>query len=408
MKNKKLHFITIGVLLVFILLGVGSTATVPINLGERYQRMVQSQTSDERVIDKITMNGNSNVCRDGNHSVSTQRMGAAYNVSERRGSERHWQESMLDQLLAEAQRKHPGVSVSLRNATIVGNRHVNARYEQYTESVAAGKNSAGKTVYQNVTRTRPIWDCFFVYTADVIINEPNLIEMSESYRDMIQAPKSNERIIDSVRTSETISGQTVSPPRMGAPYRVSEDRSSERHRHELILDRLAEDAKSRFPNVTVNIRNARIESNNHPNIFYIASVVTTQAMPETVTYNANLAVAGVTRADLYRRVDNYFDDRRFNEANSLGVRISRRDFDVGRIRGEYFYAIPSMGSYIIISEFAIDVHDARAEIRFTDTKMQRARDSSVEPIFLQSIAEAARAELVNFSNNLRSYINTRR
>ena len=277
------------------------------------------------------------------------------------------------------------------------------------------------------------------------------VELNQKYLGMTQSPAPGERIIQkgiSVNGSSSACRDTqhsVSVQRMGSSYQIRESDAPSKHRHEPILDQLSAIAKNNFPNSlvnNVNIRNASIGGNRHVNprqeeykdterrtnssgqyvyvevtkvrtvwdcyLFYTADVVTNEPMPETVTYSVDLDLAGVTRADMYRRADNYFDDRRFNEANSLGIRITRTDFDVGRIRGEYYFSIPTMGSYRIVSAFTIDVHDSRAELRFTDTFMQRSIGSSSEPIFLQSVATAASAELLNFSNSLRSYISTRR
>jgi len=311
-KEKKgtLHFIAILAFVVFIVLGLAS-ATAPqatVEFNQRYLSMTQPPASGERVIHRgISVNGSSSVCRNADHRVTPQRMGSSYQVREDRMPSRHHHEPILDQLLTIARNTFPPVlvqNVTIRNAIIAGNQHVNPRLEEYIETVDSGRRDANnRIIWQQVTRQRTIWDCFLIYSANITTNEP---------------------------------------------------------------------------------------------------------MPETVTHSADLAVAGTTRADLYRRVDNYFDDRRFNEANSLGIRISRTDFDVGRIRGDFIYAIPAMGSYRITSAFTIDVHDSRAEIRFTDTNMQRAIGSASEPIFLQSIASAASEELVNFTNSLRSYISTRR
>lgn len=273
------------------------------------------------------------------------------------------------------------------------------------------------------------------------------VELNQRYLGMTQAPASGERIIHrgiSVNGNSSVcrnADHRVSVQRMGSSYQVREDRVPDRHQHEPILDQLLVVARNTFPPALVseiNIRNASIGGNRHVNprleeyqesvrnsagqfvsvtrtrtiwdcfTFFTADIVTNEPMPETVTHSVDLTVAGVSRADLYRRVDNYFDDRRYSEANSLGIRITRTDFDVGRIRGEFIYTIPSIGSYRITSAFTIDVHDSRAEIRFTDTMMQRAVGSSSEPVFLQSIADAAQEELVNFTNSLRSYISTRR
>lgn len=166
---------------------------------------------------------------------------------------------------------------------------------------------------------------------------------------------------------------------MGDSYRVSERRKFERHRQEPILDQLLNQATGRYQNETVAIKNARIVRNNHPNISYSAEIITTEPMPQPVTHSADISLAGVTRADLYRRIDNWFDDRRYNERREAGILYHRRDFDVGRIRGFYIFSIPHSGrNYTIVSSFTIDVHDARAQISFPDTMLIRPEFSGGE------------------------------
>jgi len=302
-RKDSLHIVSIVAICIFVFMGFGSMATTPINMSDKYQSMVQQQTGNERIIDTVTVNGISSKCYEGNHSVPSQRMGGSYNVSEKRGAERHRHEVIIDQLLSEAQRRYPSETISIRNASIGGNRHANARSEQYTERVASGTNSAGKTTYREVTRTKPVWDCY---------------------------------------------------------------------------------------------------------LFYTAYVITRQPMPAPVTHSENFTKPGSTRNDIYRWTRNWLDDN----TQRRRIRILSEDMGRGRITGTVTCAAITDQTYIVTSNFIIDVYDARVEFKFSDTILQRTdpsqqRVGSSEQIFLQSIADAAQAELIDFSTSLRSYIQSR-
>jgi hypothetical protein len=117
----------------------------------------------------------------------------------------------------------------------------------------------------------------------------------------------------------------------------------------------------------------------------------------------------MTRRDTQNRIYNWL------ERNTTTRRISdlRQDHDRGLITGTVRIAARTADqSYFITSNFTIDVYDARTEINFTEAQVHRT-DSSLqvigrpEPVFLQSIANAAQAELVDFSTNLRSHVLSR-
>ena len=303
MMNKKNlpHIITAVSFAVFIFLGLASATVprVPVELGEEYQAFLQQPTGNERVIDTIGVRGNSFVCRDGQHAVtSAQRLGATYQAREDSGPQRHPHEAVLDQLLSEAKRHYPSEIVNIRNARTGRHIPTNARQEQYSESVRRSDGS-----YTSVMRTRTVWDC--------------------------------------------------------VPY-------------------------------------------------YIADVITTEPMPQPVTHSENFTKPGATRADIYRWAINWLEDN----TQRRRIRVESEDINRGRIRGTVTCATRTDQTYIVTSSFTIDVYDARVEIRFADTVLQRSdpelqRRGNTEPIFLKSIADAALAEIVDFSTTLRSHILSR-
>jgi hypothetical protein len=298
MKEKSVHIISIGTLLVFIVLGLGSTATV--ELGQNYDIFLQPPVGNERVIDIVRHRGNTHfVCRDPNHAITpAQRLGASYQVRENSGTERHRHESIINQLQNEATRLYPRETVNIRNARTMSHHPTNPRIEEYTESV---RQRDGSVV--NVRRTRHVWDCFPVYLADVITTEP---------------------------------------------------------------------------------------------------------MPQPVVHTENFTKPGSTRNDIYRLARNWLDDN----TQRRRIRIDSEDFNRGRIVGTVTAAARADQTYLVTSVFTIDVFDARVEIRFENTTLQRT-DASLqsagrsEPIFLQSIADATLAEIVDFSTTLKSFIQSR-
>jgi hypothetical protein len=407
---------------------ISCAAMVPMHLGASYKMMPEAPRSGERVIEKISLEGpviqRGIDPQTGRPTVpSDRRMGADYNVPENRKPPRHRDEPALDQLIADARRRFPNEpSIDIRNASItyqfMGTRQ---------ESRQVTHHSTGQPP---VTRTEvfTVADYQIRFNADVVISEPVVIEMKNEYRGMLNAPESNERVFDTVRANNAIARHDTPPQAMGAPYRVSERRRGERHRDEVVLEQLLNQAKSRYQNENIAIRGARIDGNNHPNFSYRAVVVTTDPMPQPVSISTPIILRGATRNDLYRRIDNWFDDRRFNEqTRTTGILYHRRDFDVGRIRGFYIYTVAHSGrNYLMVSSFTVDVHDARAQISFPDTRLIRPESSrgeawgtwvsltderrsadeipNAEPIFLQSIADLAKAEMNNFTENLKRSI----
>jgi hypothetical protein len=268
-------------------------------------------------------------------------------------------------------------------------------------------------------------------------------ELGEKYRKMTQQPVGNERIVDWVSVNGSPIGyyddgkDTHSPQKMGATMQVPESEASKKHPHESILDQLLNEAKRRYPSEKVDIRNATsVRRHINPRqqqgiqntvnndgtvtrrtttetvydhyILYTADVITTEPMPQPVTYSEKFTKPGASRDDIYRRISNWIDDN----TQRRRIRKGPENFDRGRITGTVTCVARSDNPYIITSEYTIDVYDAGVEIKFentflrrTDPELQRVGDP--EPIFLQSIADAALAELVEFSTTLRSHILSR-
>jgi len=275
---------------------------------------------------------------------------------------------------------------------------------------------------------------FVVY----LLSSCSTIQLAERYQGMVVPVGSGERIIDRVlilRANQcTDDTRRNHPPmRLGGDATVIGDG---RHPHEVGLRSLMAEAQRRFPNEQIAVRDARRYHfhNNHRregqgqttwiafdcHLRYIAYVVTAEPMPAPVTHSETITVtegqvgnivasdgsvlgqisfAQVTRGDLYRRAHNWLTD-----ANPRGtVEIVSAQFDLGRITGRYVFTIANGGiTYSISSFFTIDVHDARAQIRFENTVLRRG--GAPEPIFLQSFANIAHAELVTFTDALISRI----
>jgi hypothetical protein len=271
---------------------------------------------------------------------------------------------------------------------------------------------------------------------------PATIELNDYYRKMLQSPAGNERVFDSVKIEGTATFNTInSPYTITQNQRLSVTKSvpqgTQRHPDEAILDRLLNEAKRQYPREELDIRNAKtdgytVKSTGTENyqeavnvngttqyvtktrnvytcvLIYVADVITTQPMPGPVAHSENFTMPGLTRADIYRRASNWIDDNKTRRR----IILESSNFDVGRLRGTISCAAIADQTYRVISTFTIDIYDARAEIRFFDTVIQRAdrNDPTMktflapEQVFLQSIADAALAEIVDFSTTLRSYI----
>ena len=279
------------------------------------------------------------------------------------------------------------------------------------------------------------------------------IVLDANYQKYLQQPIGNERAIDSVGLRGTTSfvcrdsSHNVTPAQqLGATYQLGGELTSrskaaeatapsERHRHERILDQLLNEVKKQYPNETVDMRSARTSRHvpTNPRLeeytdsvrnsdgtysyvtrtrtvwdcfpFYVASVITTEPMPQPVTHSENFTMPGLTRNDIYRSARNWLDDN----TQRRGITVQSENFDRGRITGTVRCFARTDRTYIVTSTYTIDVYDARVEMRFTDTILQRTDPAgqyvgNPEPIFLQSIADAAKAELVDFATSLRSFI----
>ena len=279
------------------------------------------------------------------------------------------------------------------------------------------------------------------------------IELGENYRKYLQPPSGNERAIDSVGLRGTTSfecrdsSHKVTPlQQLGATYQLggqlttkskAEEATapSERHRHESVLEQLLNQVKKQYPNETVDMRSARTGRHIPTNPrteeyedrvqnsdgsysyvtrrrtiwdcfpYYVASVITTEPMPQPVTHSENFTMPGLTRNDIYRSTRNWLDDN----TQRRGITVQSENFDRGRITGTVRCFAKTDRTYIVTSTYTIDVYDARVEMKFTDTILQRTDPAgqyvgNPESIFLKSIAEAAQKELVDFATSLRSFI----
>jgi len=113
----------------------------------------------------------------------------------------------------------------------------------------------------------------------------------------------------------------------------------------------------------------------------------------------------LTRNDIYRRARNWLNDN----IQRRGITIQSENFDRGRITGTVRCFARTDRTYIVTSNYTIDIYDARVEMRFSDTILQRTDPSgqnvgNPERIFLQSIADAAKKELIDFATSVRSFI----
>jgi hypothetical protein len=216
---------------------------------------------------------------------------------------------------------------------------------------------------------------------------------------------------------------------MGNTYSTLGENVKERHRDEPILDSLFNVAKEEYPDDEVDIRNAG-SAYKYISFFglgggcqltYYADVVTTEPMPEPVKYTAEISLDGVTRDDTFRKIHNWFDDRKYSEdKKDKGVRMEDlTGIQVGRIKGDFIFYTPNQ-RYMVIAPFTVDVLDAKTTISFANNsnnpitmvktyfkdegKSIKDKGGTIkgEPIFLQSIANLLKAELIRFSEELKA------
>ena len=271
------------------------------------------------------------------------------------------------------------------------------------------------------------------------------VELGANYRGFLLPPVGNERRIDTIGVRGNSSfvcrdgSHAVTPAQaLGATYQVPEKQGIEKHKHEVVFDKLQNEAKRHYPSESIDIRSAKTARHDPTNPrqeqyqdsvrnsdgtystvtrtrtvwdcypYYTADVITTEPMPAPVTHSENFTKPGSTRNDINRLALNWLEDNK----SSRRIVIESQDFDRGRIKGTVRCAARADQTYIITSAFTIDVYDARVELRFDEPVLQRTDAEmqyvgSPEKIFLQSIADSALEELVDFSTTLRSYIISR-
>jgi hypothetical protein len=264
------------------------------------------------------------------------------------------------------------------------------------------------------------------------------INIAQRYQGMLQQPAVGERVIDSIAVLgsafECRDERHAVRRRLGDPYDVLEANRTERHRDELLLDQLLAEATRRYPNINVNLRNARIDGHHRTNArqerftehvrnaagqmvpvertrsvwdcqeIIITDVTTTEPMPQPITSTRNLSLEGQSRNDAYRRAHLYLDDFRHPFAR---VEIQTAAMDLGRIRATYIFNVNPGQVYIITAPFTIDVLDGSAQIQFRDLSLQRSERANPEQIFLQSIADLVETELAIFIDTMASNISVR-
>ena len=301
----------------------------------------------------------------------------------------------------------------------------------------------------------------FIVLAQACASDPKVpVELGTSYREYLQQPIGNERKIDEVRVKSSTSfvcrdtQHAITPvQRLGATYEVSTaepktglaamfsspqapKRSIDRHDQEPIFDQLLSETKNQYPNEkNITIRNVRTSAHIPTNarqeeytesvkgsdgryysavrmrplwdcfLYFVADIITTEPMPKPVAYSETFTMKGSSRNDNYRRTQNWLDDN----AAKKRISVDSRDFDGGRLKGTVTCAARTDQTYFITSAYTIDVYDAKIEVKFADAILQRTTPSQQrvgppEPIFLQSIADAALAELVDFATSLKSYV----
>jgi hypothetical protein len=157
------------VTLLLVTLLFSSCTMVDIVLGARYASMPQSPMGIERVIDQVMLQGGTTQTSSSGEAPSApspHRMGNTYKVFEKQASQRHRDESVLDQLLAQAQRKYPGEAVNIRSATETY-RHLGTTSERQT---VQKRRQDGSTYTDYVTYYRAQFQIYYV--AEVVVAEP--------------------------------------------------------------------------------------------------------------------------------------------------------------------------------------------------------------------------------------------
>jgi|GEM_PF-2064670 len=270
------------------------------------------------------------------------------------------------------------------------------------------------------------------------------VELSANYRGFLSQPAGNERVIDTVYVRGSTSFVCRDPQHnitstqvLGSTYQVREDSGFQSHKDEAVFGQLLNEAKRQYPNEKIDVKNAKTGGHIPTNarhevytesvsrrddgslasvermrpiwdcfLYYSADVITTEPWPQPVAHSETFQVPGATRADNYRNAYFWVQD------NTTRRRLSgiEGNIDLGQIRGTVTTSARADQTYRIISDFTVRVFDARIEINFSEAVLRRIDidtgkiTGDPEPIFLQSIADAAASELLDFSTALRSHI----
>jgi len=251
------------------------------------------------------------------------------------------------------------------------------------------------------------------------------VNLSDRHRGMVASPAGGERIIDRVwiQTPNPVARHPQDTPpqehRLGAPRNVPEDRVHQGHPDAQLLDGLASRAQAMYPNEAITIRNAsrtfqlagteprtevlsggvtRTIHYNRFNVWVFADIVTTEPAPQPISTISNIPMDGQTAADIFRQAV-------FHLERDRSVHIDVAQEGLRRIMGRYTF--PLSPNQIITAQLEVIVLDGSAQVRFHDVTLQRSQQARSEPIFLQSIADRAHAELTNFTNTMISAIAVR-
>jgi len=275
------------------------------------------------------------------------------------------------------------------------------------------------------------------------------IVMSEEYLPMTQKIPEEEAYLESIsqyegseeRNTRHASAKSRSWP-MGSTYKVfSEKRASEKHKDEARIDSLLAEAKRRYPNMAVSIRNAtneeiadftyykkeneydsKTKKNKTIEVPYttfkkyrIAGIVNTKP-PAPIVISFEVPSNGRSREELCKKAHKWLIDRKYDEEAARikigffkntpgekvsGIQMQNADIATGQIRGIYIFWLDD--TYMILSDVSVNVLEEKIEVSFNKTRVQRGPNIN-QTISSQSVADGARAKLADFSEEFKNHI----
>jgi uncharacterized protein (TIGR02145 family) len=170
--------------------------------------MIHRPSGDERVIGKVMVKGS--VSETKSDVPPSGAIGAAYNIRENQGPQKHRDESFLDQLLDSAKIKFPNEAVNIRNAAMEF-RRIGARRQAGTRTQV---NADGTRSTHNTMTT--YYQYQIVYTADVVTKSP------EPAAPLVSEPASPEPVQEQLGalTPESEAGNSFTDSRDQKVYRT--------------------------------------------------------------------------------------------------------------------------------------------------------------------------------------------